>query len=308
MPLGVILALVSYSLYSCGDALVKSFSGQLGVFEISCITNAFALAPPAFAKPKGEHWRHAFRLNQPWLMHVRGVASVISSLAITYSFTTIPLAEAYSIAFLQPLFITVLSVLLLKEKVTPERWLLVGLSFVGVLIVVRPGFRDLHWGHLTALISAFASATSTTILRVVSGRESKLSIVSMNAAYQVVVAGIFMLFTFTPLSLFQFAKLVAIGVIGGTAQLFVIAALQRAPASHVGPVQYVQLLWAVFFGSVFYLEYPDGITAIGLVIVVVAGVATIFSDGARARIAGRWSEFRARREGPKFTEVEGPEI
>ena len=68
------------------------------------------------------------------------------------------------------------------------------------------------------------------------------------------------------------------------------------------------IMGAVFFGSVFYLEYPDGLTAIGLVIVVVAGVATIFSDGARARIAGRWSEFRARREGPKFTEVEGPEI
>ncbi len=241
-------------------------------------------------------------------MHMRGVASVISSLAITYSFTTIPLAEAYAIAFLQPLFITVLSVFLLKEKVTPERWLLVGLSFVGVLIVVRPGFRDLHWGHLTALISAFASAASTTILRVVSGRETKLAIVSMNAAYQVLIAGVFMLFTFTPLSLFQFAKMLAIGLLGGTAQLFVIAALQRAPASHVGPTQYAQLLWAVFFGSVFYAEYPDGIGAIGLVVVVVSGIATIFSDGARARIAGRWSEFRARREGPKFTEVDGPEI
>ena len=47
---------------------------------------------------------------------------------------------------------------------------------------------------------------------------------------------------------------------------------------------------------------------VGLALLVAAGVATIFSDGAQARVAGRWSEFRARRGGPKFTEVDGPEI
>ena len=308
MPLGVAFALISYCLYSCGDALVKSFTAQLGVFEIGFFANVFALVPAAFAKPRGEHWRHAFRLNAPVLMHVRGITAVVSSIAITYSFTTIPLAEAYSIAFLNPVFITLLSVLVLKEKVTVDRWLLLALSFVGVLVVVRPGFRELHWGHLTALISAFAGAASTTILRVVSGREAKLSIVAMNGLYQIVGNGIGMIFSFVMLSPLQLLRLLGIGLLGGTAQLFVITALQRAPASHIAPLQYSQLIWAVLFGSVFYLEFPDQVGVLGLVVVVLAGLATIFADGARVRIAGRWSEFRARKEGPKFTEVEGPEI
>jgi drug/metabolite transporter (DMT)-like permease len=266
------------------------------------------LLPAALAKPKGEHWRQAFRLNAPLLMHSRGVAAVISSVAITYSFTTIPLAEAYSIAFLNPVFITLLSVVALKEKVTIERWMLIALSFVGVLVVVRPGFRELHWGHLTALVSAFAGAASTTILRVVSGREKKLSIVAMNGAYQIIGTGALMVFTFIALDPMQLLRLVGIGLLGGTAQLFIITALQRAPASYIAPLQYSQLVWAVFFGSVFYLEFPDFVGVLGLIVVVMAGIATIFADGARTRIAGRWSEFRARRGGPKFTEVEGPEI
>ena len=308
MPLGVVLALVSYGLYSCGDAIVKSFSGELGVFEIGFFANLFSLLPAVLAKPKGEHWRHAFRLNHPWLMHVRGATALISSMAITYSFTTIPLAEAYSIAFLNPVFITLLSVVLLKERVTVDRWLLVALSFVGVLVVVRPGFRELHWGHLTAVIAAVAGATSTTILRVVSGREKKLSIVAMNGAYQIVGAGLLMIFGFVMLSPMQLLRLLGIGLLGGTAQLIIISALQRAPASHVAPLQYSQILWAVFFGSVFYLEFPDQVGIAGLAVVVLSGIGTIFADGARARVAGRWAEFRARKGGPRFTEVEGPEI
>jgi drug/metabolite transporter (DMT)-like permease len=81
-----------------------------------------------------------------------------------------------------------------------------------------------------------------------------------------------------------------------------------APASHVGPAQYVQIVWAVIFGSAFYHEFPDTTGVVGLVVVVLAGIMTVFSDGARTRIAGRWSEFRARRGGPKFTEVEPPEV
>jgi drug/metabolite transporter (DMT)-like permease len=308
MPLGVLLALLSYSLYSCGDAMVKSFAGTAGVFEIGFVSNIFAIVPAAIAKRDGEHWRHAFRLAHPRLLHLRGVLALVSSICITYSFTTIPLAEAYAIAFLTPLFLTLLSVFVLKEKVTLDRWLLVGLSFVGVMIVVRPGFRELHWGHLTALISAFASSSATTILRIVSGRETRLSIVAMNGLYQIVGNGLLMLTGFALLSPLEFGRLALIGLVGGIAQIVIIAALRLAPASHVGPAQYVQILWAVIFGSIFYREFPDQIGIAGLVVVILSGVATVFSDGARARIAGRWSEFRARRGGPKFSEVEPPEI
>ena len=309
MPVGVLFALLSYTLYSFGDAMTKAFSGQFSVFEINFFINIFAIVPGMLTKGGDTRWRDTFRLNSPWLMHLRSLAYTLATLGFVYALITIPIAEAYSLAFLAPLFVTLLSVLVLKENVSPTRWMLVALSFVGVLIVVRPGFRELQLGHLAAVFSAFNVAAATTILRVLSGKERQFSIIAMNGAYQLVVCGVLMLiFGFAALGWFDLLRLAIIGLLGGAAQILVIRGLQTAPASQVGPTQYVQILWAVIFGAVFYHEFPDQLGYVGLALLVAAGVATIFSDGAQARIAGRWSEFRARRDGPKFTEVDGPEI
>ena len=84
-------------------------------------------------------------------------------------------------------------------------------------------------------------------------------------------------------------------------------AVAMTPASHIGPTQYVQILWAVALGAIFFSETPDAIGYLGLAILVAAGIATVFSDGAQARIMGRWSEFRARRGEPQ-TPIEGPDL
>jgi len=309
MPLGVLFALLSFTLYSFGDAMTKAFAGQYSVFELNFFINVIAILPGILTKEPETRWRDTFKLSAPWLMHARSLGYTIATIAFVFALTTIPIAEAYSLVFLTPLFVSLLSVVVLKEKVSVTRWVLVALSFIGVLIVVRPGFRELQPGHFAAILAAFAAASATTILRVISGKEKQFSIVAMNGAYQVVVCGVLMLvFGFTLLGWYDLLRLAIIGLLGGTAQILVIRGLRIAPANQVGPTQYVQILWAVIFGAVFYHEFPDQLGYVGLALLVAAGVATIFSDGAQARVAGRWSEFRARRGGPKFTEVDGPEI
>lgn len=309
MPLGVLFALLSFTLYSFGDAMTKAFAGQYSVFELNFFINVIAILPGILTKEPETRWRDTFKLSAPWLMHARSLGYTIATIAFVFALTTIPIAEAYSLVFLTPLFVSLLSVVVLKEKVSVTRWVLVALSFIGVLIVVRPGFRELQPGHFAAILAAFAAASATTILRIISGKEKQFSIVAMNGAYQVLVCGALMLvFGFTLLGWYDLLRLAIIGLLGGTAQILVIRGLRIAPANQVGPTQYVQILWAVIFGAVFYHEFPDQLGYVGLALLVAAGVATIFSDGAQARVAGRWSEFRARRGGPKFTEVDGPEI
>lgn len=308
MLLGVLFGFLSYSLYAVGDAITKGFSGQVTVFELLFFINAAAVIPGMIAKPKTERWRDTFVLNAPLLMHARALSFAIATLAFTYALTTIPFAETYCLAFLAPLFVSLLSVIVLKEKVSLVRWILVGLSFVRVLIVVRPGFRELQLGHLAALVCAVSAATATTLLRLLSGKEKQFSIIAMNGAYQVTSSGLLMLTGFVALGWMELGRLLAVGLLGGVAQILLIRGLQRAPASHVGPTQYVQLLWGVIFGAAFYHETQDQAGYVGLALLAVAGVATIFSDGAQARVAGRWAEFRARRGEPKLTEIEGPEV
>lgn len=308
MPTGVLLGLLSFSIYAVGDAITKGFSGQLGVFELQFFINLFALVPIVFAKDRNEQWRDTFKLANPLLMHGRAFLYTAATLCFTFAVTTIPFAETYSLAFLAPLFLALLAVVVLREKVVATRWVLILLSFVGVLIVVRPGFRELSLGHLSAILCALFAAGANTILRLVSNREKQISIIAMNGLYQLGVSGILMASTFTPLGWTELGRLALIGIMGGFAQLLIIRAVQRTPASHIGPTQYVQILWAVLLGALFYRESPDAIGYLGLAILVAAGIATVFSDGAQARIAGRWSEFRARRGEPEVTRIEGPDL
>ena len=308
MPIGVLLGLLSFSIYAVGDAFTKGFAGQIGVFQLQFFINLFALVPIVFAKDKSERWRDTFTLANPLLMHGRAVLYTAATLCFTFAVTTIPFAETYSLAFLSPLFLALFAMLVLREKVVVTRWLLIGLSFVGVLIVVRPGFRELGIGHLSAILCALLAAAANTILRIVSNSEKQISIIAINGAYQLVVCGTLMLVAgFTPLGWGELARLALIGIMGGFAQIIIIRAVARTPASHIGPTQYVQILWAVVLGAIFFNETPDAIGYIGLAILVAAGIATVFSDGAQARIAGRWSEFRARRGEPQ-TRIEGPDL
>jgi len=310
MPAGVFYAIVAYSVYSCGDAIIKGFGHSLSVFEIGFFIALFGLIPAAFAKPAGERWRDSFKLKHPALVHLRSFTGVASSTLVTYAFVTIPFAEAYSLVFMMPLFITVLSVLVLRERVDLMRWAMLALGFAGVMLVVRPGFRELELGHLAALCCAFFGATTTTVLRVIAPTEKRVSLIALPALYLIVVNAILMMPTFVMPSLEQFALLAASGSLVGLGHILLIAATRNAPASQVAPIQYVQIVWAIGLGAFFFYEYPDLWIYIGLAVVVLSGLVNVFIDGARARIAGRFAEYRASRPGPpsNITEVQGPEI
>jgi drug/metabolite transporter (DMT)-like permease len=310
MPVGVIYAIVAYSVYSCGDAIIKGFGQDLSVFEIGFFVALFGLIPAAFAKPKGERWRDSFQLGNPLLVHLRSFTGVTSAMLVTVSFTTIPFAETYSLVFLMPLFITVMSVLILRERVDSIRWAMLALGFIGVMLVVRPGFRELQFGHLTALLCAVFGASTTTILRVIAPTEKRVSLIVLPALYIIVINAVLMAPGFVMPTPVQFGLLAASGSMVGMGHILLIAATRNAPASQVAPIQYVQIVWAIGLGAFFYYEYPDLIAYLGLGVVVLSGLVNVFIDGTRTRIAGRFAEYRARRPGSptNITEVQGPEI
>jgi drug/metabolite transporter (DMT)-like permease len=289
MPIGVIFAVSAYALYSCCDAIIKGLGAGLSVYELAFFSTLFSLVPALFATPKGENWLTFWKVKHRWLVHLRGLSGVIGNLCIIYAFVSIPLAEAYSIAFLAPIFIVVISVFALKESVSPQRWLLLAASFLGVLLVVRPGFRELHLGHLTAVVAAVAGAVTTTVLRRVARDEHRTSLIGIASSYILIVNGALMVATgnVQPLTWQELALMLTIGALGGTGNLLFIAATRSSPASQIAPLQYSQIFWAILFGAVFYFEYPDGLAYAGLAVIVVAGILNVVSGDARMRIFSR---------------------
>jgi drug/metabolite transporter (DMT)-like permease len=278
MPPGVILALLAYGLFSCSDASIKSLGGELSVFEIGFFTSLFAIGPALFSKSRKERWRDVLQFKNPLLLNIRGLSGVLGSACVIYAFTHVPLAEVYSLAFLAPIFVVLLSALLLSEAIPRYRWLLLILSFVGVLIVVRPGFRELQLGHLAALACAFFTATNTVVLRSLAPREHRLSIFTMVSLYALVLNGVGMLVWGSSVpTLPQLGVLALIGTMGGLGHLTFIGATKLAPANQVAPAQYTQMLWALGLGAIFYGEFIDWIGIFGLVIMIGAGALNLLS-------------------------------
>lgn len=294
MPSGVLFSLVAYLLYSCCDAIIKGFGSNLSPFEIAFWTALFSFLPAIFTKPKGERWRDTFKMHHPFLVNLRSATGVVGNLCIIYAFTHIALAEAYSIAFLAPIFVVALSVYFLAEKVSWHRWFFLAATFCGVLLVVRPGFRELQVGHLLAFGAALMGGITTTTLRKVAPVEKRVSLLGLPLGYIVVVNGVLMLLvpgTFHWPTWEQFALLIAIGGLGGTGNILFIAATRRAPVSQIAPAQYSQIGWAIIFGAMFFAEYPDVIAYSGLAVVAVCGIMNVMSDETRIRIFSRLSVF-----------------
>jgi drug/metabolite transporter (DMT)-like permease len=289
MPPGVLFAFSAYALYSCCDAIIKGLGSGLSVYELAFFTTLFSLVPVFLTTPKSENWLYFWRLRNPRLVHLRGVSGLIGNACIIYAFVNIPLAEAYSIAFLAPIFIVLIAVLVLKEAVGLQRWLILAASFVGVLIVVRPGFRELHPGHIAALVAALCGAVTTTVLRRVANQETRVSLIGMASLYILVVNGTLMVVTHSvhwP-TWTELGFLLVIGALGGTGNMLFIAATRAVQASRIAPLQYSQIFWAILFGALFYHEYPDAVGVVGLFVIVVAGILNVLSGDAKLRIFSR---------------------
>lgn len=277
MPIGVLLAFLAYASFSMADALIKVTGSTMSVFEIAFFTTSFSIIPAMLTK-RGERWRDLYKLQHPVLVHIRCATAISGTACVMYAFTHIPFADVYAIGFLTPIIVTVLGVALLKEHVAPHRWLLLVISFLGVVLVIRPGVRAVELGHWAILLAVVLAGITTVILRHVAPRERRVSLVGLQVLYSGLFNGILMLPLFVVPTLEQLAVFLGIGLLGGTGGLLIIKAAKITPANLVAPVQYSQLIWAIVFGAAFFGEYPDYVAIIGMIIVLSAGLANVMTE------------------------------
>jgi drug/metabolite transporter (DMT)-like permease len=290
---GILLALLAYASFSWGDAVIKALGGQLSVFEIGFFSTLFAGVFVLFAKPRGERWRYFWKMERPVAVQARALSGIAAGVLGIYAFTTIPLAEAYSLIFLSPLFVTILSILVLGEKVGPWRWLAIAAGFAGVLLVVQPGFRDLELGHLAAALIAVLAAVTVILLRSLA-REKRTSLLGVMILYGLVFNGAAASLTsFSLPDAGQLGLLALVGVFSGVGQIGLLFATRFADANRIAPTHYSQMLWAVALGALFFQEYTDPLALLGMAVIGASGLLTLVRENVRLG-AVRWNPFRNR--------------
>ena len=292
---GILLALLAYAVYSWGDAAIKALGGGLSVFEIGFYMTLVSAVCIALTTPKDEKLLHFWRMKRPWAVQARALSGTAASVLSVIAFTTIPLAEVYALIFLAPLFVTLMSMFLLKEQVGPWRWFAIIAGFAGVLLVVRPGFRELEIGHIAAVVVALLAAFSVILMRSLSARETRTTMLGFLVLYIIGFNGVAMLVTGarTP-TLQEAAILLVAGIFAATGNILLLRATRFAPANQLASTHYSQIVWAVVLGALFFQEEPDLLAILGLAIIGSSGLLTVARERIRLGTV-RWNPFSRNR-------------
>lgn len=197
------------------------------------------------------------------------------------AFTHLSMAEAFALIFLLPSFVTIMSVVFLKEQVGIRRWSAVIIGFLGVLVILRPGFRELGIGHLGAIIGGFSGALSIVIFRAMGPSEKNVSLYGAGVLGCLTISGIAMVPTFIMPGGEQWLLLAGYGLLGALGNVLVMYAAQYAPAAMIGPTQYSQMLWAILFGYLIFGDRIDGWMLFGIALIVGSGLLTLIREKQR---------------------------
>ena len=214
----------------------------------------------------------ALRLRNPRGPLLRAALVVSATFLFVTGLRAMPLADAIAVTFAGPLFLTVLAMAVLREKVGWRRWCAVLVGFVGVMLIVRPTGDAVRWIALLPLSAAFLGALRDIVTRRISGGESSLAILGVTSL-AVTLAGLATLpFGWRVPALQDIGYLAVAGALLCAAHFLQIEAFRLAEAGLVAPFKYSSMIWAVAVGFVIWGDLPDAWTLAGAAIVIGSGL------------------------------------
>ncbi|MBV2359228.1 DMT family transporter [Thalassococcus sp. CAU 1522] len=274
---GALLALLAFAIYAGHDVIVKFLGASYAPFQIVFFSVLFGFPLTTLMMIRDSRPGN-LRPVHPWWTLVRTLAAVMGGVSAFFAFSTLPLAQTYAILFAMPLFITLLAIPILGEKVRLRRWAAVIVGLTGVMIVLRPGTAELGIGHLAALVAAGCSALASIIVRKIGKDERAVVLLLYPMLANFVLMGCLMPYFYEPMPLLHLGGLVAMSFMAFIASVLVIAAYKAGEAVIVAPMQYSQILWAVFYGALIFDEWPDSWTAVGAVIIIASGIYIVLRE------------------------------
>ncbi|MDX1736859.1 MAG: DMT family transporter [Alphaproteobacteria bacterium] len=214
-----------------------------------------------------------FKSKIPLLQTGRSLLLLLDTALFFTGLTLIGLAEATSIFFITPLLVVLLSIPLLGEKVGLYSFLAIFVGFIGMLIIVRPGFEGMNIGGFFIIGAAICMSLFNVSTRKLAGVEAPEVTMVFTALVGFVVTSCFLPFMWvSPTGLKEVAGMIFIGLFGGVAHSLFILAHEQEEASKLAPFMYFQIIFAIGLGWLMFSMLPDLFTLIGSSIVVASGL------------------------------------
>lgn len=274
---GPLFALVAFGIFATHDVIVKFLGGVYSPVQIIFFSNLFSFPLVTFMLMRDATEGHLIPKHPGWTA-LRTVSALIVAVSVFYAFSTLPLAQVYTILFASPLLITLLAIPVLGERVGIHRLMAVAVGLVGVIVVLRPGSAHLGLGHLAALAAAVFNALTSVIVRKIGRDERTVVLMLYPMAANFVVMGALLAFVYKPMPIEHLGAVGMISLFAFIAGLFLIGAYRRGDAAIVAPMQYSQILWATVYGYMLFDESVDRATLIGAGIIIASGVYIVWRE------------------------------
>jgi len=288
VELGMLLMTIAMLLFPASDALAKFLTAVLSPVQIAAarfLFQSLLLLPVLLIYKRG-------RLPAPGVRHL--ALGALIGLAVIFLFSGLqhlPLANNTALFFIEPLLLTLISALALRESVSLRQWAAVVIGLVGALIVLRPNWAAYGPAAIFPVAAGAFFAGFLALTRVVAGRDDALTLAFWTGAAAALVLMLIMLggligqgppVPLDRLAIDLWPLLIGVGVIAAATNVLTALALRRAGAGVLAPFQYLEILSATLLGWLIFSEIPDLVTGIGALIIVGSGLYVFTHQGRRS--------------------------
>ncbi len=269
---GIALMILAVGIFALLDTIAKYLSRWYPVPGIVWARYAGNLVfMLALLAARGE--LRLMRTSRPGIQTLRGLLLGAATLLYFSSLKVLPLAEAAAIAFVLPLFVALLAVPMLQERLDPPRTIAVAVGFIGALVIMRPGAAAFTPYALLPMGMALSNALYQILTRKVAGIEPAMTSLFYGALVGTLMFSAVLPFAFeAPSTLWHWALYGAMGALGLAGHLALIRAFEYAQATLLAPFVYTQLVWVMFLGLAVFGDFPDRWSLAGMAIIVASGL------------------------------------
>ena len=283
-PLGYVFALLAFTIFSVQDAVSKHLGMAYPPVFVGMIRYwAFAAFAIAFAMRSRGGLKAAIRSQRPWLQVLRGVLLASQIPIAIGSFAIVGLAQSQAVFAAGPLFVALLSVPILGEKVGWRRWTAIGVGLVGVVLILGPNTGGFDKNVVLPLAVAFIGAIyglTTRLVSRVDGPVTSFFYIGIVGAVELSIAGPFFWVEVLPSDWKWLILLCCTGIVG---HFLLIKAYDNLAAVAVQPISYLQLVLASGIAVLIYGEVLHFNMVLGAMIVVGAGLFTVWRENVLLR-------------------------
>ena len=269
---GIILILTAMICFASMDAITKYLVRDISVVQILWIRYLGFTAVISYFVLKKKSPRKMFRSKYPKFQILRSILIVTEAAGFATAIIYLPLADTHAIMATFPLIITAMAAIFLREHVGFRRWCAVLIGFIGVLMIIKPGFIEIQIGTIIAIATAVMFATYNIMTRWISQHDDSETSLMYMSVIGLLCLSLLVAFFWQPFDSFQGLLLAIVIVLATSGHAFLVMALRAAPATVLQPYNYTLLVFATLLGWLVYDNIPDNWTIAGAMLVVLSGL------------------------------------